>query len=202
MMTETYPLYFSGSNTKSFSDGSVEDVHDATEVPDTSSDRRIKVLFADDDPDTLDLLGLAARRIGNFDFRLASDGAQVAHFLETEQFDVLCLDAQMPIAYGTTIARMVRDRDISMPIIFFTGRSGREVRLATEEVGATLVTKPASPGHLMTMIAKLASERISYHGPDRRVLSVNLSEQRRRATDQPFELPESLCFAAKKHRRP
>lgn len=158
--------------------------------------RRIKVLFADDDDDTLELLGMAARRIGNFDYRLARDGADVERLLDTETFDVLCLDAEMPVAYGTTIARVVRQRDVNMPIIFFTGRSGREIRLTTQEVNATLITKPAAPAFLMGTIARLANERKGYHGPERRQVSLNTTTFRRRGTDRPFELPPAVKAAS------
>jgi DNA-binding response OmpR family regulator len=161
------------------------------------NERRLKVLFADDDSDTLELLGMAAKRIGNFDYRLASDGSEVEHLLQNESFDVLCLDAEMPVAYGTTIARVVRTQDINIPIIFFTGRSGREVRLAIQEVKAEYVSKPADPVELMTLIKRLGNERNPYHGPERRKLSVNTTNYNRRRTDKPFSLPEPLKIVAR-----
>jgi len=154
--------------------------------------RRIKVLFADDDEDILELLALAAVRIGHFDYCLARDGAEVETCLENGTFDVLCLDAEMPVAYGTTIARLLRAQHNYVPIIFFTGRNGREVRLTAEEVKATIVEKPASLGDLMELIRKLAQEHGGYQGPERRTTSVNQTEYRRRATDRPFALPDSL----------
>src|SRR5262245_38357854 len=137
--------------------------------------RPVKVLFADDDDDTLELLGHAARYIGRFDVRLASDGAEVERLLNTEEFDVLCLYVEMPIAFGTTIAAEIRRYDCSIPIIFLTGRHGREVRETAHQTGAELVEKPVEPRYLMALIQRLADERSDYHGPERRKLSVNTS---------------------------
>jgi DNA-binding response OmpR family regulator len=159
--------------------------------------RRIKVLFADDEEEMLDLLGIAAHTIGNFDYRLAKDGGEVEWYLRNESFDVLCLDVEMPIAYGTTIAAAVRRLDMSIPIIFLTGRCGREVRSTSHEVGAELVHKPADIGYLIELIKRLASERNPYHGPERRIMSINTTQHKRRATDQPFALPRTLHAVAR-----
>jgi DNA-binding response OmpR family regulator len=154
--------------------------------------RPVRVLFADDDPDTLELLGSAAEHIGHFDYRLACDGGEVETWLNSEEFDVLCFDVEMPVAYGTTIAAEVRRMDWGIPIIFLTGRTGREVRSTAHQTQAQLITKPVEVGYLMELIARLARERAPYHGPERREMSVNTTEYRRRRSDTKLQLPESL----------
>jgi len=156
------------------------------------TERPVKVLFADDDEDTLALLGRAAKYIGHFDYRLAHDGAEVEFLLNSETFDVLCLDVEMPVAYGTTIAAEIRRMDSGIPIIFFTGRTGREVRATAHQTDATVVTKPAEPGYLMELIGNLAKARSKFHGAERRHMSLNTSQFKRRRTDAKLTLPETL----------
>lgn len=154
--------------------------------------RPIRVLFADDDEDTLVMLGKAAEYIGHFYYKLARDGAEVIDLMNREEFDVLCLDVEMPVAYGTTIASQIRSVDSGIPIIFLTGRSGREVRSTAHQTGATILSKPADAGYLVELIESLARHRSQYHGPDRRIMSLNTSGNRRRSSDKVFSLPNAL----------
>src|SRR5690606_29463070 len=80
----------------------------------------VKVLLADDDPDTLDITAYALRREG-FIVSVASDGREALRMWESNPPDIILLDVRMPKLNGFELLRTIRQHS-SVPIIMVTAR--------------------------------------------------------------------------------
>jgi len=77
-------------------------------------DTHAHILFAEDDPDTRELIHLLLSRTG---FRVSATGspAEVLTLAATERFDALLLDNWMPELTGVELCRQIRTFDQSTP---------------------------------------------------------------------------------------
>lgn len=118
------------------------------EVPRTSR----HILFVDDLSDTREFYRLAFGMQGH-SVHLAADGAAAVAAAESEKFDAIIMDVEMPEMDGWEAVRRIRalpdGRDV--PIIMFTANDSTEARRKTAEVGAdSLIAKPALPQQLLS----------------------------------------------------
>jgi len=103
-----------------------------------------RILLVDDDAGNRDLL---ARRIGAHgpDIRLASNGREALHQVESADFDLVLLDLLMPEMDGIeTLTRLRRTRSAAeLPVIVVTALESRDDVIAALTAGANdYVTKP------------------------------------------------------------
>jgi DNA-binding response OmpR family regulator len=107
------------------------------------------ILFAEDDPDTRELVQLILCRAG---FRVSVTGNPV-HVLQlaaTERFDALLLDNWMPELTDIELCRQIRTFDPSTPILFCSGAVTEADKHAAVLVGAQgYVGKPFDPDDLI-----------------------------------------------------
>ena len=127
------------------------------------------VLVVEDDPDTVELVGMYLRRDGHkvLAERDGRDGLKVA--VESKP-DLLVLDLMLPGMDGIEVCRAVR-RQSDMPILMLTARADEQDRLIGLDLGADdYVTKPFSPRELAARVrAVLRRSRSSeavQEGPD------------------------------------
>lgn len=123
----------------------------------------LNVLVADDNPITLDFLAAALRQLGWHVIAVA-DGAAAADQAAHERFDVLLLDARMPIMDGPAALASIRaglGKSVHAPALATTASTDRDTyeRLLGAGFDAVL-PKPIS-------IAELASALGHYEGDDR-----------------------------------
>ena len=107
-----------------------------------------RVLLADDDEISRQLLGAAMRRMG-FDVHTASDGDEALDLIAKAQPDLLVLDFEMPALNGAEICHRLRTSDNedwrNLPVIMLTAHAGEEEEIACLQAGANdFVTKPVS----------------------------------------------------------
>jgi DNA-binding response OmpR family regulator len=119
----------------------------------------MKALLVDDDPDLLDLTTYALRREG-YTVLCAIDGQQAIQRWESENPDIVLLDANLPKLNGFEVCRRIR-HDSETPVIMLTGRDDEEDVVRGFRVGADdYVTKPFSAKQLsMRMKAVLRRSR-------------------------------------------
>lgn len=111
----------------------------------------MKVLVVDDDVDLLDLTTYALRREGYSVFA-AIDGTQALHRWETENPDIIVLDANLPKLNGFEVCRRIR-HESETPIIMLTARDEEEDVVRGLQLGADdYVTKPFSAKQLAARI--------------------------------------------------
>lgn len=119
-----------------------------------------KILVADDD----DLLGEVVRfkleAVGH-KVTISKDGAAALDAARRESFDLVVLDAMMPVISGADVLRTLSSEQPDLPVLMLTSRKAQEDILAALTAGARdYLTKPFIPDELVarvTMILKSAS---------------------------------------------
>ena len=103
-----------------------------------------RVLVADDDPLTRDLLHELLGRHG-CDAALAADGAQAIRVLEREDFDLVLTDFKMPDASGLEVLQRAREVNRDAPVVILTAYGTIESAVAAMKSGAfDYLVKPVS----------------------------------------------------------
>ena len=114
------------------------------------------ILFADDDPDTREVVQLLLRHAG-FRVSVTGDSSEVMQVLTTDTFDALLLDNWMPNLNGIELCRLVRSLDLKLPIFFCSGAATDDDKKAAFAAGAQgYLVKPFDPDDLTaTLFAAL-----------------------------------------------
>ncbi len=82
--------------------------------------RNMKILFADDDNNQLEILRKWSKLKG-YDAKFASNGKEALRAYEEEGFDVAVLDVDMPEMDGLTTAEELARLNPQIKVIIFTG---------------------------------------------------------------------------------
>ncbi len=93
-----------------------------------------KLLIVEDHDELSDFLSRRLRRRG-FDVCLARDGQQALQMVETEKPDLMLLDLNLPLVDGWTVARTLRQRSNTIPIIALTAHAMSGDRTKALEAG-------------------------------------------------------------------
>jgi len=134
----------------------------------------MKVLYADDDADLLDVTAYALRREG-FEVLAASDGQRALARWEAERPDLVLLDVTMPGLNGFEVCRRIRLAS-DTPIIMLTARGEEEAVVRGLALGADdYVTKPFSAKQLVARM-KAVLRRSQAHAYDRPVREVRVGD--------------------------
>jgi DNA-binding response OmpR family regulator len=104
--------------------------------------RSPRVLVVDEEKSLTELLQLALGLEG-WQVRVAADGAEAVTAVAEFAPDIVLLDMMLPDVPGTEVVATLRQRGITTPVVFLTGRSEPEDRLAGYAAGADdYLTKP------------------------------------------------------------
>ncbi|WP_439028303.1 response regulator [Haloarchaeobius sp. DT45] len=124
-----------------------------------------RVLMVDDEPD---LVEAAATYLEHIDDRLTvettTDAQTALSRLETESFDCVVSDYEMPGMDGVTFLEAVRETDDTLPFVLFTGKGSETV--ASRAVSAN-VTDYFQKQHGVDQFAVLAKKIVGYVEQDR-----------------------------------
>jgi DNA-binding response OmpR family regulator len=118
---------------------------------------RQTVLIADDDEDQHYLMSRLLHRAG-FKVEVVTKGAEVVPKAQATRPAVILLDVQMPDQDGFTTARQLKAHPdtAGIPLMFLTGRSTVDDRLAGLRIGADdYVSKSVDPRELVLRVQKL-----------------------------------------------
>ena len=114
--------------------------------------QKIKILLAEDDPNLGLLLVDLLNREG-YTVNLCKDGEQALLDFEKQTFDFCLLDVMMPKKDGFEVAKLIRQCNALIPIIFITAKSLKEDRLKGYGLGADdYITKPFDEEELLCKI--------------------------------------------------
>ena len=109
----------------------------------------LHVLIVDDEPDILMLLRLALQTAGH-EITEASDGRAAIARLHEHHFDLVLLDAMMPVMDGWAALERMRELDEQPPVIMVSAKTAETDRNRAFSLGAAdYVTKPFEPAHLL-----------------------------------------------------
>ncbi|MFW9787748.1 MAG: PAS domain S-box protein [Candidatus Thorarchaeota archaeon] len=101
----------------------------------------IKVLFIDDDEDTL---YIAKNYLGNdsrFDISFCSSSQKALRKLKQDNFDLIVSDHEMPDITGLNLLETLRRKGEDIPFIIFTGRSREDLAITALNLGAAYFVK-------------------------------------------------------------
>lgn len=115
----------------------------------------MRVLVVEDNIELATLLGEGLGRAG-YEVDLLDTVREAELALKTIHYAALILDLGLPDGDGTTLLRMLRHSNNSLPVLVLTARSGVEDRVAGLRSGADdYLTKPFSLEELVARIAAL-----------------------------------------------
>ena len=115
----------------------------------------MKILIIEDEKLLADSLKTLLESKG-FEVEVAYDGEDGEEYAELGIYDLLILDVMMPKMYGFEVARTVRAKHCSTPILMLTAKSDIEDRIAGLNAGADYyLTKPFDTRELIACINAL-----------------------------------------------
>ncbi|MDQ3035254.1 MAG: EAL domain-containing protein [Myxococcota bacterium] len=118
-----------------------------------------RVLVVDDEPSVANAHARVLRDFAS-SVSVATDAAQALSLLESESYDVVVCDVQMPEMSGTDLLRVVRERDLDLPVIFVTGVPSLETAATAVELGAfRYLQKPVAVDRLREVVKEAARLR-------------------------------------------
>ena len=120
-----------------------------------------RIVIADDDPDSLDLLRRSRWRSATV-LREATNGSDLMNLLVTEgPFDLIVTDVHMPPVEGLQVLRAARLAQIQTPVPVVTGLTRPDLRAKFERLGrARVCHKPLALSELRGPIAALQAEQV------------------------------------------
>ena len=123
------------------------DENDSMEIP--------RILVAEDDPDTRELLEIVLGR-ANFRVSVTDDPIKVLELLSTDDFDAVLLDNLMPKMNGIELCRLIRSVNQTIVVLFCSGAVGDSDQKAAFDAGAQgYITKPFEPQELASTLRSL-----------------------------------------------
>ena len=97
---------------------------------------------------------------------MADDGRKALQYFESQKYDLIILDIMLPYVDGFEIARQVREKDIQVPILFLTARTGMKDRIKGLELGADdYLTKPFHLDELLLRVKGMLKRKHWYQSP-------------------------------------
>jgi len=118
----------------------------------------VKILVIEDSPTMRQLIGFALKRLPGADITEAADGVEGLKKINSDQFDLIITDINMPVMDGLKLISLVR-RDInykSIPILIITTEGGAEDRERALTLGAdAYITKPIQAGQVLDTVKSL-----------------------------------------------
>jgi two-component system alkaline phosphatase synthesis response regulator PhoP len=114
-----------------------------------------RILCIEDDQDTCELLTYALKPSG-YEVVSAHNGGDGLSKVLSESFEAILMDAHLPDINGIELCKQIRECEISVPIIFYSGEARPEVIEEAIKAGAqAYLTKPVDPFEVAKTIAHL-----------------------------------------------
>jgi EAL domain-containing protein (putative c-di-GMP-specific phosphodiesterase class I) len=111
-------------------------------------------LVVDDDLVLLRSVARALRAKG-YQIQTATDGSEAVRHINEGQFDAVLSDIAMPTLGGIDLLREIREHDLHVPVVLFTGEPTVSSAVQAIEYGAFhYLTKPATLDEIDNVIAK------------------------------------------------
>ena len=117
-----------------------------------------RILCADDNPDTRDLV-FAMLQAGGHDVICVETCTEALDLLKREEFDLVVLDNWMPELTGTELTRLIREFDKTTPILFYSAAAYEQDKRAALDAGAqSYLTKPEGIDSLLDEVDRLIAK--------------------------------------------
>jgi len=126
-----------------------------------STNRRARLLIADDEPDMLRFL--KSHLSSEFQVLEAVDGRQAIEKAQQYEPDVIICDMMMPEVDGLEVCRQLRERQTTkhVPILLLTARADEETKITALTAGASdFLSKPFSTTELRVRVNNLCESHL------------------------------------------
>lgn len=111
--------------------------------------RRGRLLLVDDEPALREVMTELLTESG-FVVAACANGRAALEALQRDTFDAVLSDVQMPDTDGLSLLRAVREKDLDLPVVLFTGGPSLETAMEAVEQGALqYLMKPVSTEKLL-----------------------------------------------------
>ncbi len=118
----------------------------------------MKILVVEDSPTMRQLISFALKRLKGAEIVEAADGVEGLKKLNSDTFDLIITDINMPVMDGLKLISLVR-RDVkyrNIPIMVITTEGGAEDRERALALGANAyITKPIQAGNVLEVAKSL-----------------------------------------------
>ena len=119
-----------------------------------------RILLVEDDPNFGSILK-EYLMINGYEVSLAKNGIEGFEKFKKEDFDLCLLDVMMPYKDGFTLAKEIREKNESIPLIFLTAKTMKEDVLKGFKIGADdYLAKPFDSEVLLAKIKSILSRRV------------------------------------------
>ncbi|MEH8016106.1 ATP-binding protein [Rheinheimera muenzenbergensis] len=137
--------------------------HNMTDAvqPDMVTEKQLKILVAEDNPDNQLLLQLMLQK-AQAGCILVDNGKKAVECALAEDFDLIFMDMQMPVMGGEEATRLIRHAGIETPVIAVTANVMSEDAERYKQAGCqALLAKPVMQADLLAVLAKFGSKTVS-----------------------------------------
>ena len=122
-----------------------------------SQPKSLKVLFADDESHLQDLIAAELPRMGH-SVTVCPDGSTAVAAMESERFDCLIVDLDMPGLNGIDVVRRAKDLSPGTEAIILTGKGSTETAISALRLGAfDYLHKPCKLTDLNSLLKRVAT---------------------------------------------
>ena len=137
-----------------FSTNIIQDSDSAEVVIDETKLLNTKILVVDDAKENARLFKMYLTEAGA-DVTIANDGIQALEAANSQFFDVVLLDLQMPGKDGFQVIKELKESAFDKPVIALTAHAMAEEKAKTSQAGfSDHVTKPVKPNVLIGSVVK------------------------------------------------
>lgn len=111
-----------------------------------------QILVVDDEPSIVTLLKFNLEKSG-FDVVTAEDGHKALDLIDKKTIDFVILDLMLPEMDGLEVCRILRQKQVNLPILMLTARDDEVDKILGLELGADdYLTKPFSPREVIARV--------------------------------------------------
>lgn len=115
----------------------------------------MKILLADDEIELTNALKVILKANG-YAADIANNGEDVLRFLKVSSYDLIILDIMMPYLDGYETLKIIRDKNIDVPVLFLSAKSEVDDKIKGLDLGADdYLTKPFKKEELLAHIRAL-----------------------------------------------
>ena len=120
-----------------------------------------RILLVEDDPNFGSILK-EYLMINSYEVTLAKNGIEGFEKFRKEDFDLCLLDVMMPYKDGFTLAKEIREKNETIPLIFLTAKTMKEDVLKGFKIGADdYLSKPFDSEVLLAKIKSILGRRVA-----------------------------------------
>lgn len=120
-----------------------------------------RILLVEDDPNFGSILK-EYLMINGYEVTLAKNGIEGFEKFKKEDYDLCLLDVMMPYKDGFTLAKEIREKNETIPLIFLTAKTMKEDVLKGFKIGADdYLSKPFDSEVLLAKIKSILSRRVA-----------------------------------------